>query len=207
MKLFDFHHHKNHSSGIYNLGLFENIPQNKFSVGIHPKDVSEHFDERFLWLKRVSEDENCIAIGECGLDGLIEVDEELQEECFEKQILWANEIKKPVIIHCVRRFSQLLRFKKFAEVPMIVHGFNKKRNIADDLQNAGFYLSFGKAVLQNVYLQQILADFPISRMFLETDDADFEIEELYQKTSELKSISMENLENQIQENLRKITNL
>ena len=90
---------------------------------------------------------------------------------------------------------------------MIVHGFNKKRNIADDLQNAGFYLSFGKAVLQNVYLQQILADFPISRMFLETDDADFEIEELYQKTSELKSISMENLENQIQENLRKITNL
>lgn len=207
MKLFDFHHHKNHSSGIYNLGLFENIPQNKFSVGIHPKDVSEHFDERFLWLKRLSEDENCIAIGECGLDGLIEVDEELQEECFEKQILWANEIKKPVIIHCVRRFSQLLRFKKFAEVPMIVHGFNKKRNIADDLQNAGFYLSFGKAVLQNVYLQQILADFPISRMFLETDDADFEIEELYQKTSELKSISMENLENQIQENLRKITNL
>lgn len=207
MKLFDFHHHKNHSSGIYNLGLFENIPQNKFSVGIHPKDVSEHFDERFLWLKRVSEDENCIAIGECGLDGLIEVDEELQEECFEKQILWANEIKKPVIIHCVRRFSQLLRFKKFAEVPMIVHGFNKKRNIADDLQNAGFYLSFGKAVLQNVYLQQILADFPISRMFLETDDADFEIEELYQKTSELKSISIENLENQIQENLRKITNL
>lgn len=207
MKLFDLHHHKNHSSGIYNLGLFENIPQNKFSVGIHPKDVSEHFDERFLWLKRVSEDENCIAIGECGLDGLIEVDEELQEECFEKQILWANEIKKPVIIHCVRRFSQLLRFKKFAEVPMIVHGFNKKRNIADDLQNAGFYLSFGKAVLQNVYLQQILADFPISRMFLETDDADFEIEELYQKTSELKSISMENLENQIQENLRKITNL
>lgn len=207
MKLFDFHHHKNHSSGIYNLGLFENIPQYKFSVGIHPKDVSEHFDERFLWLKRVSEDENCIAIGECGLDGLIEVDEELQEECFEKQILWANEIKKPVIIHCVRRFSQLLRFKKFAEVPMIVHGFNKKRNIADDLQNAGFYLSFGKAVLQNVYLQQILADFPISRMFLETDDADFEIEELYQKTSELKSISIENLENQIQENLRKITNL
>lgn len=207
MKLFDLHHHKNHSSGIYNLGLFENIPQNKFSVGIHPKDVSEHFDERFLWLKRVSEDENCIAIGECGLDGLIEVDEELQEECFEKQILWANEIKKPVIIHCVRRFSQLLRFKKFAEVPMIVHGFNKKRNIADDLQNAGFYLSFGKAVLQNVYLQQILADFPISRMFLETDDADFEIEELYQKTSELKSISIENLENQIQENLRKITNL
>lgn len=207
MKLFDFHHHKNHSSGIYNLGLFENIPQNKFSVGIHPKDVSEHFDERFLWLKRLSEDENCIAIGECGLDGLIEVDEELQEECFEKQILWANEIKKPVIIHCVRRFSQLLRFKKFAEVPMIVHGFNKKRNIADDLQNAGFYLSFGKAVLQNVYLQQILADFPISRMFLETDDADFEIEELYQKTSELKSISIENLENQIQENLRKITNL
>lgn len=207
MKLFDLHHHKNHSSGIYNLGLFENIPQNKFSVGIHPKDVSEHFDERFLWLKRVSEDENCIAIGECGLDGLIEVDEELQEECFEKQILWANEIKKPVIIHCVRRFSQLLRFKKFAEVPMIVHGFNKKRNIADDLQNAGFYLSFGKAVLQNVYLQQILADFPISRMFLETDDADFEIEELYQKTSELKSISIENLENQIQENLRNITNL
>ena len=44
-------------------------------------------------------------------------------------------------------------------------------------------------------------------MFLETDDADFDIAELYEKVSELKNITAEDLQNQIFENLERIRNL
>jgi TatD DNase family protein len=37
---------------------------------------------------------------------------------------------------------------------MIIHGFNKKQ-IAEDLLKNNFYLSFGKAVLYNLSLQNI----------------------------------------------------
>lgn len=207
MQLFDFHHHQKGKFGIYNLEPNENIPEERFSAGIHPKDIDDNFEHYFSELKKISSSKNCLAIGECGLDGIINIDEKLQENVFGKQILWANEIRKPIIIHCVRRFSELLKFKKIAEVPMIIHGFNKKKTIAQEMQNHGFYLSFGKAVLQNVSLQQIIKDFPLEKLFLETDAADFDIEILYQKVSELKNISIENLHSQILENLKKIISI
>jgi len=205
MQLFDFHHHHLGKFGIYNLGKNENPSEEYFSAGIHPKDINENFEDDFQKIKEISAFKNCLAVGECGLDGLITIDEKLQEPVFEKHILLANEIRKPVIIHCVRRFSEILKFKKTAEVPMIIHGFNKKKTIAAEMLNHGFYLSFGKAVLQNVSLQQIVKDFPLEKLFLETDDADFDIQILYQKVSELKNISVENLHSQILENLEKIT--
>ena len=207
MSFFDFHHHKKNQSGIYNLNFRENLPESFFSIGIHPNEIDNEYESNFLKIKELSLNENCVAIGECGLDGIIDVDEKIQEEIFRKHIIWANEVRKPIIIHCVRRFSELLKFSKIAEVPMVVHGFNKKKTIADDLLNHGFYLSFGKAVLQNVSLQTLIKDFPIEKLFLETDDADFDIEELYLKVSELKNISTENLQNQIFENLARIRNL
>lgn len=68
----------------------------------------------------------------------------------------------------------------------------------------GFYLSFGKSVLHSLSLQSILKEFPLEKMFLETDDANFNIEELYQKTAEIKGISIENLHNKILKNLESL---
>lgn len=204
MSGFDFHHHKKYQNGIYNLSLGETVPDFGFSVGLHPKDLDENAEENFLWVIEISQNKNCLAIGECGLDALVKVDEGTQEHYFQKHIEWANEIKKPIIIHCVRRFSQLLKFKKTAEIPMIIHGFNKKKIIANELLHAGFYLCFGKAVLHNVSLHAVIKDVSLDRIFLETDDAEVNIDDLYQKVAELKSISIENLKNQIAENLIKI---
>ena len=89
---------------------------------------------------------------------------------------------------------------------MIIHGFNKKKQIAEDLLAHNFYLSFGKAVLYNLSLQDIVRNTPLDRMFLETDNEAFNIEELYLKVSELKDISLEKLNEQILENLDTIKN-
>ena len=202
MIFFDFHHHKSHNSyGIYNLHQEEILPENYFSIGIHPKDIDGNWQENLEKVKEISQQQNCAAIGECGLDALINIDENLQKKVFEAQILWANEIQKPVIIHCVRKFQELIPFQKIAKIPMIIHGFNKKKAIADEMLKHGFYLSFGKSVLHSVSLQAIVKDFPLEKMFLETDDADFDIAELYQKVAELKEISLGKLQKQISNNL------
>lgn len=205
MILFDFHHHNRENTyGIYNLEPKEIVTEKKFSVGIHPKDIDENWEENFEKIKEISLLQNCVAIGECGLDGLISVNENLQKEVFEKHILWANQINKPVIIHCVKRFSEIIPFQKIAEIPLVIHGFNKKKTIADEILKHGFYLSFGKSVLHSLSLQSILKEFPLEKMFLETDDANFNIEELYQKTAEIKGISIENLHNKILKNLESL---
>ena len=202
MIFFDFHHHKSHNSyGIYNLHQEEILPENYFSIGIHPKDIDGNWQENLEKVKEISQQQNCVAIGECGLDALINIDENLQKKVFEAQILWANEINKPMIIHCVKRFQELIPFQKLAKVPLIIHGFNKRKSVADEMLKHGFYLSFGKSVLHSVSLQAIVKDFPLEKMFLETDDADFDIAELYQKVAELKEISLGKLQKQISNNL------
>lgn len=206
MHFFNFHNHFKDEYGIYNYQISENTEVDFFSVGIHPAEISDDFEEKFQILKEISKKKNCFAIGECGLDGLISVEDSIQEEIFEKQILWANEIQKPVIIHCVRRFSQLIRFRKMAKVPLIVHGFNKKQNIANELLENDFYLSFGKALISNVSLQTTFKEAPIDRIFLETDNEIFNIEELYLFAADLKKLSVTDLQEQIFQNLETIKN-
>lgn len=207
MEFFDFHHHKkNKKSGIYNLEYGGIPPLYKYSIGIHPKDIiAEDSANQLNWLKN-NVTENCYAIGECGLDGLIVMDEEIQKQVFKKHIEISNEFKKPLIIHCVRKFYEVISFKKFAEQPMIIHGFNKKQNIADDLLKNNFYLSFGKPLLYNLSLQDVVKKIPLNKIFIETDDDDFSIEELYLKVSKLKEISLDRLQEQISENLETIKN-
>lgn len=205
MGFFDFHHHDaGKNLGIYNLKFNEIPPENYFSAGIHPDAVADDFEEKLNWLLEISAHKNCVAIGECGLDSLIDVDEKLQQEAFLAQIEIANSLQKPLIIHCVKRFSKLLQFRKIAKVPMIVHGFNKRKTIGDDLLKNGFCLSFGKSVLYNVNLQDFLKDLPTDKLFLETDSSDFEIKELYQKVADLKKISLEDLTQKIKENLKNL---
>lgn len=204
---FDFHHHHfQRKEGIYNLQFLEENRENSpFSVGFHPKDVENLTEKDWEWLYQNSQSPFCSAIGECGLDANISASEELQEQAFARQIEWANHIRKPIIIHCVRRFSSLLKFKKIARVPMIIHGFNKKSSIAKELLAKGFFLSFGVPLLHKDFLQEIVAKMPIQQLFLETDDnTDFNIELLYQKVAELKNISLSEVQNAIRINLENI---
>ena len=205
MGFFDFHHHDaGKNLGIYNLKFNEIPPENYFSAGIHPDAVADDFEEKLNWLRDISAHKNCVAIGECGLDGLIDVDEKLQQKAFLAQIEIANSLQKPLIIHCVKRFSQLLKFRKMSKVPMIVHGFNKRKTIGDDLLKNGLCLSFGKSVLYNVNLQDFVKHLPIEKLFLETDSADFEIKELYQKVADLKNMRLEDLSKKIKNNLQNL---
>lgn len=207
MKNFNFHHHQiKNENGIYNLPLFADAVDFLFSAGIHPNDIRENNDEAFSWLQEISKHPNCFAIGECGLDGLIEVNFDQQKEIFQQQIQWANTLNKPIIIHCVKKHYDLIPFKKLAKKPMIVHGFNKNEEVAKALLKEDFLLSFGKAVLHNVSLQKIVENIPAEKYFLETDDADFNIENLYEKVAEIRGESVETIDNEMNRNLNFLMN-
>ncbi|MDQ1098060.1 MULTISPECIES: TatD family hydrolase [Chryseobacterium] len=208
MEFFDFHHHKKtRPFGIYNADIQEPPPDFPYSAGIHPKDIDQSgMQPQLERLQELAGHALCIAIGECGLDSMVAADQHLQEEMFMKQIRISNDVGKPLIIHCVRKYYEVIAFRKKAEQAMVIHGFNKKKGIAEDLIRNNFHLSFGKAVLYNLSLQDTLKTVPVNRIFLETDHEDFDIAELYQKTAEIKGLTVEVLNEQIRENLAQIKN-
>ena len=57
-------------------------------------------------------DASCLALGECGLDKKVQTPLDLQQEVFERQLTLAEKYKKPVIIHCVAAFQELIAIKK-----------------------------------------------------------------------------------------------
>ncbi len=70
----------------------------------------------------------------------------------------------------------------------------RKKQLLDEMLKHGFYLSFGKSVLHNLSLQTSFKRISFRKIFLETDDADFDIAELYQKAAEIKEISVEEVQ-------------
>ncbi len=146
--------------------------------------------------------QNCLAIGECGLDKRIEVPMELQVEVFEKQLALAEKYKMPVVLHCVAAFQELIQIKKRLKisVPMIIHGFSKNEQLAKQLVDNGFYISFGKYLLQNPELEQVFKSVPSDRFFLETDTIEESIKSVYELAAKYKNITSEEVQNSIKQN-------
>lgn len=195
------HHHRKILQGIYNLNLDEEIPESYFSVGIHPKYSERVTSEDWDQLEKLTRHPKCIAIGECGLDGLLPIQLSIQESVFRKQIALAQVQKKPLIIHCVRRFNEILQLTKNSDIPLILHGFNKKEAVANSLLRQHFYISFGESLLYHVNLQELVKKMPIDHILLETDDAEITVSELYHRIAELRSIDIQELCKQINQNL------
>lgn len=167
-----------------------------YSIGIHPWYIDENRLENDL---KVIEEKlqlkQCIALGECGLDKRIEVPVDLQIQVFEKQIALAEKYQKPLVLHLVAAFDELIEIKKRLKisVPIIIHGFSKNQLVAKQLIDNGFYLSFGKYLLRNPELELVFKSVPNDRFFLETDTIEESLEDVYKLASKYKSIPTEDV--------------
>lgn len=206
------HHHSNQLNTFelvnqYPLEFHSSIPY--YSMGIHPWFIKEAtLDQEFEILTQKIQDKNCLAIGECGLDKRIDVPLDLQKAVFERQLLLAQHVQKPVIIHCVAAFDELIECTKRLqiEVPIIVHGFSKNSQVANQLIQQGFYISFGKYLFQMPNLASVLNQIPEERFFLETDTALQTIEDVYQLVAKSKGISVPALQKKVKQNFESIFN-
>ncbi len=174
-----------------------------YSIGIHPWYIQQdRLEKDFEILESKLQTTECLAVGECGLDKRIEVPLALQIELFEQQLRLAEKYQKPVIIHCVAAFQELIACtnKLKVTVPVVIHGFSKKLQLANDLLSHGFYLSFGKYLLRNPELESVFTAVPNNRIFLETDSVQEDITEVYSLAARYKGITDVEMEQIIEKN-------
>lgn len=186
----------------------DNTPQGMYSLGLHPWHLLEtalNFDVAATLQYYIDNDQLLIAIGEIGLDHAIAIPIEYQTKLFEEQLLVAQKNELPVIIHCVRAFSELIHLKKklALSVPVLIHGYCAKESITLELLKHGFYFSFGSALLKgNKKAIEALMTLPSNRIFLETDEDKCSINDIYTVVSVLKGIDIEELKTIIFENVQ-----
>lgn len=176
-----------------------------YSIGIHPLFIDENrLESDFRIVDEKLGLPACMALGECGLDKRSETSFEVQVAVFEKQLLLAEKYRKPVVIHCVAAFQELIEIKKRLKisVPMIVHGFSKKIELAKQLIDAGFYVSFGKNLLRNPDLESVFLSIPNDTFLLETDLIEEGIQDVYALAAKYKKITVEEIQTIIKNNLK-----
>ena len=187
--------------------IFLAMPKTKpISIGLHPWYATVgKLEIQLSYMSVLARQQNVKLIGECGLDKLKGENLDNQIMIFEQQIALAEMLNKPIILHCVKAFAELIEIKKYLniKVPMIVHGFNKNKELGKQLLRNGFLLSFGTSILkENSGAQQLLQE--TDNFFLETDDAEISIEEIYQASANLKKCSVEEMKALIFANWNKL---
>ena len=184
----------------------QELPQSLCSVGIHPWYIPAEVNSNLIRMEKMLSQSHCIAIGECGLDKVIKEPLEQQIGVLRKQLHLSEKIERPVILHVVRAYQEMIALKNELQPnqPWIIHGFNKGKILAESLVKHGFFLSFGQALLVNSTVQDTFAAIPLENCFLETDDADITIESVYAKAALLKGISEVELRRKIYEQFQRI---
>lgn len=214
MKFFNLHtHHYTNQPDVLELvnqypHEFNDLVPN-YSIGIHPwYIVEDRIEADFEFLESKLTDKKCLAIGECGLDKRIAISMDLQQNVFEKHLALAEKYQKPVIIHCVAAFQELIAITKNRKVsvPMIVHGFSKNELVAKELLANGFYISFGKWLILNPELEVVFQSVPNERIFLETDTITEEIQEVYALAAKYKNLEINSLEEIVLKNYNTVFN-
>lgn len=193
---------------IYNLKQEESIPNALFSIGVHPWHINPlNYYAQIKKMENSISNENAIFIGECGLDKLKCSDFKLQQTVFQLQINLAIKFQKPMILHCVKAFDEILVLikNKVAPEKVIFHGFHKSPEMAFDLTSKNYSISLGKSLfLQPDRMRTVFEKVDPNKLFFETDDSDYLIEDIYQKASEISGRSIEFWKQQVFENFERM---
>lgn len=209
----DIHTHRRTHSPAEELKIVNILPEAlKFkdvlppfiSSGVHPWNSGDYADA-LSKVREAAELGMLSAIGETGIDRLIEIPLSLQEEIFEAHVLLAEAMKLPLIIHAVRTYPEIISIRKKlkASCPWIVHGFSGNSETMKQLIKHGIMMSFGVSILKRDGTAKTVKDCPAEFLFLETDDDEIDIKDIYQKTASLREMNLDDLRAVIGNNFRK----
>lgn len=179
-----------------------------YSIGVHPWQIQDDIEALWQEVPEVYNDKQPIAIGEVGLDKVRNAEKfELQAMLFIKHIDFAQKKGLPIIVHCVKAFSELLHILKTENisVPMIVHGYQGNTQIAAQLLRHHVYLSFGTALSsKQLKIQEAFLYCPPDRVFFETDESNCSVSDVYKTAGRLSQKPLDFWTAQIKNNFFKI---
>jgi TatD DNase family protein len=211
MEFYDVHTHQIYTEDTYHSCIFdvyslefevakELHQRHSFSCGIHPW-YSEDSETQMAYLTEIASDPRIVAIGETGLDRLKGPSFDVQIPVFKKHIELSEKLDKPVIIHCVKAWEELLKVKKETNPtqPWIIHGYRGKPELTKRLIKEGFLFSVGDSI--NIDSLQII---PIDSLFCETDEGEMTIREVYLQASQAMNIERGEFASKVADNVRKI---
>lgn len=208
----DIHNHDSSpGEGVFildNLMAHEgNLPGNKSgmicSLGIHPWFLNEaNHDQLIDFVEKNASDKTIAAIGEAGFDKLRGPSMELQKRTFSEQAAISEATGKPLVIHCVRAWDDLMAAHKQIKpkMPWLIHGFRGKKELAMQLISRNMYISFWFDFVVRPEASVLVQSLPIERIFFETDGSSMDIRKIYEKVADDLNMSVELLKKQIRSN-------
>jgi len=148
------------------------------AFGVHPWYVRYLPSDWFERLEAYLDANPVAAIGEIGLDGVLDdIPKELQEKVLSRQLAYAERVRRPVVLHGARAWGRLVEVLKPCahRLPgFVAHGFAGSAEILKQLLNMGGYVSFAGSVC-NPKAEKVRAaarEIPDSQILVETDSPD-----------------------------------
>jgi len=151
-----------------------------YALGIHPlytpRAADADIDRLRAALDAARDDPRLVAVGEIGLDYVVDgLDPERQEWFYAQQLKLARQFRLPVILHVRRSADGLLKYLNRHEViGGIAHAFNGSEDQALRLIARGLKLGYGGAMTYDgsLRIRQLAATLPDDAWVLETDAPD-----------------------------------
>lgn len=148
------------------------------AFGVHPWYVRHLPPDWFESLADCLDRNPVAAIGEIGLDGVLDdIPADLQEKVLVRQLELADAARRPVVLHGARAWGRLVELLKprARRLPgFVAHGFGGSAEILKQILNMGGYVSFAGSVC-NPKAEKIRAaarEIPDSQILVETDSPD-----------------------------------
>lgn len=145
------------------------------AIGIHPEGTDELNENNFQRVRELAMKPKIQAIGEIGLDyHYDDIDKENQKDWFERQLLLAKELHKPVVIHsrdACEDTMKILKNPSFRDIQGVMHCYSYTVETARELLKMGYYFGIGGVVtFSNARkLVEAVEEIPLDRILLETD--------------------------------------
>ncbi len=141
------------------------------TIGYHPSEASVYHDEDIELLQKQLMNKKVIGVGEIGLDYHYGKEDRLQQiSLFEKQLLIAEKLHLPVVIHSRDATYDTIQTLKKYSVRGVIHCFNGSIETAREYIKMGFVLGIGGVItFKNSNLGSVVAQLPLDKIVLETD--------------------------------------
>lgn len=149
-----------------------------FGIGLHPTEFSaQTFDGEMEKVLREAYlyKEEMVAVGEIGLDYHWSRDlAGLQKKAFREQILLADALGKPILIHCRQAMEDTLKILKETATDAtrgIFHAYSGSIESYREIKKTGrFFLGIGGVVtFKNAGQAEVVRQVPLEDLVLETD--------------------------------------
>lgn len=146
------------------------------TVGTHPTHTDEPFD--IAYYRTLANDENVVAIGECGLDyfRMSKDSKEMQERMLIEHIELANELGKPLMLHVRPSEGSVDAYedahailRAYTKVLGNLHFFAGTYDIAKTFWDIGFTTSFTGVITFASQYDEVIRNAPLSMLHAETD--------------------------------------